>query len=154
MAYLFIPKSPDRELPVFFNLDGVVGASPASNQPEDVLLIQFIFSVMGANPLPTTPASMTAIYRAVNVTGVIDAQTIAAIRSEQEDRKKSQPGTVADGRVSPAVGGYFYGGGMYSIARLNDNLQHRNIGIWPRIDLIPGCPAGLKAMVTRTVSGI
>lgn len=153
MAHLFIPKPADPQLPVFFNLDGVVGASPAANLQEDVLLIQFIFSVMGANPLPTTAASMTAIFKAVSVTGSIDAQTIAAIRAEQEDRKSRTPSTVVDGRVSPAVGGYTYGGGTYSIAQLNENLQHRNVGVWPRIDLIPGCPAGLRTMVVRTVSG-
>lgn len=153
MAHLFVPKPGLPSLPVFFNLDGVVGAAPAVNNQEDVLLIQFIFSVMGASPLPTTPASVTSLFRAVRVTGSIDAQTIAAIRAEQELRKKDNPSTVVDGRVSPAVGGYVYGGGTYSIAQLNDNLQNRNVGVWPRIDLIPNCPAGLRAMVTRTVSG-
>ena len=31
----------EPRLPAFFNVDGVVGAGPATNSPEDVLLVQF-----------------------------------------------------------------------------------------------------------------
>ena len=46
MAHLLAPQQSKPTLPVFFNVDGVVGAAPAVNNREDVLLVQFAFTVM------------------------------------------------------------------------------------------------------------
>ena len=155
MAHLMAPQPSHPELPVFFNVDGVVGAAPAVNNREDVLLVQFIFNVIATSPRPTTDPVLLAAARAVRLTGTIDPATITAIRAHQTvDRRISgNPNQVVDGRVSPAKGGYSYGA-LWTIAELNNNLQDRHVNIWPRIDTIPGCPAELRQMVVRAVAGM
>lgn len=153
MAYLLAPQPPRGTLPVFYNLDGAVGAPPASNKTEDVLLVQFAFSIIGKQPDPHTAPELTAAAKTLRVTGTIDATTINAIRVHQQCTKRNRPGQVIDGRVSPAKGGYNFGGGIWTICYLNNSLQNRYYNIWPRIDKIPGCPAPLQQMVVRTVAG-
>jgi hypothetical protein len=154
MAHLLAPQQSKPTLPVFFNVDGVVGAAPAVNNREDVLLVQFAFTVMASKRLPGASDAFYQAASAVKMTGTIDQATINAITAMQVEVKKSQPSTVVDGRVSPAKGTYGYGGGVYSIGHLNESMQHRHIENWPRIDKIPGCPPELKQMVVRTVQGI
>jgi len=153
MAHLLAPKKPDPTLPVFFNVDGVVGAAPAQNKREDVLLVQFGFKILADSPRPGTPPALLAAARAVRVTGVSDAPTVTAIRSLQQSLKEGAAGTVVDGRVSPARSDYSYGAGLWSIVQLNEFIQGRNVDLWPRIDKVPGCPDELKQMVIRTVAG-
>jgi hypothetical protein len=154
MAHLLAPQPPIPQLPVFFNVDGVVGAAPAQNKREDVLLVQFAFKVIADNPLSGTGPAILAAAKGVTVTGTMDQPTINAIRVFQEDFKKDNPAQVVDGRVSPAKGGYFYGpGAAWIITHLNNALQDRNVDIWPRLDKIKGCPSELQQMVTRTVAG-
>lgn len=144
------PQPSIPELPVFFNVDGVVGAAPAENRREDVLLVQFFFSVIART---VTDPTAKAVLGAVKVTGVIDPATVAAIKDIQTRHKQNYPGAIVDGRMSPAKAGYSYGGGHWAITRLNDNVQNSNQDNWPRIDKIAGCPAELKAMVTRVLVG-
>jgi hypothetical protein len=152
MAHLFAPKIPDPELPVMFNVDGVVGANPAQNLREDVLLVQFAFEILGKEPLPTTPPEVLAAAKAVRPTGMIDKATINAIFVLQG--ALGNPATVVDGRVSPVKGGYSYGSAMWTIVHLNNFMQNRHVDVWPRIDKIQGCPSELKQMVIRTVAGV
>lgn len=152
MAYLSAPQPPRIELPIFFNVQGVVGAAPAQNMMEDVALVQFAFETMGKNPVATSKPEFIAACKKVKVTGMIDQETIDAIRIFQA--KQSTDAAIVDGRVSPAKSGYFYGpGGMYAIVAINDALQNRFKDLWPRIDKLPGCPAVLVEMVERTVGG-
>lgn len=154
MAHLEAPKPISEAMPVFFNVDGVVGAQPAQNIREDVLLVQFAFKVMAGSPIATTNPELLAAARAVTVDGICGPVTINAIRANQESYRRENPGKVVDGRVSPTRGGYSYGGGAaWTIVRLNRSIQFRNIQIWPRIDNIMGCPPELKAMVKRQVVG-
>lgn len=154
MAHLLAPQGSLPTLPVFFNVDGVVGAAPAMNKREDVLLVQFAFTIIAANPTPDSSPEFRQAVSTVQVTGTIDNATINAIRATQtEVKRKGQTATVVDGRVSPAKGGYAYGEGTWTIVHLNESMQDRNIKIWPRIDQIATCPAELKQMVVRTVQG-
>lgn len=104
--------------------------------------IQFIFSVMGAkfrSPRQLQvcqPFSRRSAFRSHGCA----AHRRRDSRNNRDRRAEHLVQWLPDGRASPAVGGYTYGGGTYSIAQLNENLQHRNVGVWPRIDLIPGCP--------------
>jgi hypothetical protein len=154
MAHLLVPRHGDPSIPVFFNVDEAVGAAPAANRREDVLLVQFAFHVIARWPTAHTDAAVLTAARAVQVTGVIDATTIAAIRAHQDaKRRRGGVGVVIDGRVSPARG-YAYGADAYwTIAHLNLSMRNRFMDLWPRIDKVPGCPAGLREMVLRTVAG-
>ena len=149
MAYLFAPRPSNDKLPVFFNVDGVVGAAPAQNNREDVLLVQFAFQLIGKTPQANTTPALLAASKAVKVTGQIDAQTIQAIAAIQQQN----PPSIVDGRVSPAKMGYDYGTGVFTIVLLNRSVRNRHTDNWPRIDKIAGCPAELKEMVIRSVVG-
>lgn len=151
MAYLFAPQPSDPDLPIFFNVNGVVGAGPAQNLREDVLLVQFAFEQIAKSPKPTTGQAVVAAAKAVRATGTVDQATIQAISAFQ--KASGNPNQITDGRVSPAKGGYNYGGAYWTIASLNNSIQDRNVDVWPRIDKIPGCPGELVQMVTRTVAG-
>jgi len=156
MAHLSAPKPPHPELPVLYNLDGVVGASPATNSREDVMFVQFAFKVIADSPRPTTSPDVLKAAKTVRVTGRMDNNTITAIRTLQANSKKATGNfsKVVDGRVSPVRGGYSYGGGaLWTICNLNNSLQDRYWKFWPRIDNIPGCPQELKTMVKRQVAG-
>ena len=155
MAHFLAPQPPDPQLPVFFNVDGAVGAAPAQNKREDVLLVQFVFYLIAKSPSPTIAPALLAAAQAVQLTGMADAATIKAIRVHQESKRQELPETVVDGRVSPAMGGgYSYGSGLWTITFLNNSVRNRHLDIWPRIDKIPGCPDELKQMVKRTVVGM
>lgn len=153
MAHYLAPQPPGFGLPTFFNVDGVAGAAPAQNKREDVLLAQFAFMVMADAPTTDTDPAVLAAAKAVKLTGVTDAATVNAIRSLQADQKTVNPGTVVDGRVSPARAGYAYGSGQWTIVNLNDSMQHRFLDVWPRIDKIPTRPPELKEMVKRVLVG-
>jgi hypothetical protein len=150
MAHFFVPLPHDLELPTCFNVDGVVGAAPAQNMREDVLLVQFLFRTWGFQPGSRAPAARS-LARSVTPTGTIDPVTIDTIFAFQ--RSDLMPGATVDGRVSVAKG-QNYGTAIYTIVQLNSLVQDRNLAIWPRIDGIPGCPAELVAMVRRTVVGV
>ena len=152
MAYLYAPRPSITELPVFFNVDGVVGANPAQNSREDVLLVQFVFEIIAQQPRASTRPEVVAACKPVKSTGVIDDSTINAIRVFQVDPKNKN--VIVDGRVSPARNGYSYGGGAaFTIVDLNNALQDRFSDIWPRIDKVGSCPPEIRAMVKRTVAG-
>ncbi len=67
MAHLQAPKPPMAELPVFYNVDGVVGAPPAQNMTEDVLLVQFALKVYADRPTSTSDPIIVAAARAVRI---------------------------------------------------------------------------------------
>jgi hypothetical protein len=152
VAHVAAPKPSNPALPIFFNVDGVVGAQPAANKREDVLLVQFLFRAIASSSKPFKSPATQAAASAVQMTGIIDPKTINAIRVMQQN--SGDPGKVADGRVSPAQSGYSYGGATWSITDLNITLRDRFREHWPRIDKIPLCPDELKQMVIRTLVGV
>lgn len=153
MSHLLVPKPPDSHLPVFFNVDGVVGAPPANNLREDVIFVQFAFKVLADNP-QGAPRDVVAAARTVTIDGKIGPITINAISTYQSAMARERnPSKVVDGRVSPAKGGTSYGGAAWTIVHLNGTIQKRHINNWPRIDKIPGCPSEIKTMVKRILIG-
>ena len=155
MAHIVAPLATHPELPVFFNVNGVVGAAPAENRREDVLLVQYLFKMIADKPPALMTSEQRAIMRAVNMTGTCDQATINAIRLVQSKKKEKNPSVVVGGRVSPARSGYSYSGGaVWTIAVINDLAQDMNTDVWPRIDLAQGCPPELAQMVKRQVVGV
>lgn len=153
MAHLTAPQVSLPTLPVFFDVDGVVGASPAQNKREDVLLVQFLLKTAGEGFAPGDPGDeFGKAVKAVRLTGTVDDATIQAIRVQQNLAKALNAQTIVDGRVSPSQGGYSYGA-HFSIVHLNNIVQDLNLDVWPRIDKIPGFPMELKQLVTRTLAG-
>jgi hypothetical protein len=154
MAHFFANGREPR-LPSFFNVDGVVGANPATNSPEDVLLVQFFMrfaldktSYQGISP------NDARVIGALRVTGVCDQATVDVIYLSQYYRKQETPSVVADGRISPArAGGEYSKDSKWTIITLNYRVKELTKDVWPRIDKIPGCPPQLTQMVARTLVG-
>jgi hypothetical protein len=153
MAYFYAPRPAGPDMPAFFNVNGVVGASPAQNHREDVLLVQFAFNLIRLRPLGTTTPAVLAAAKAVRMTGTIDTETVAAIRAVQENLKAKHPGEIVDGRVRPADGGVSVGKAVWAVRHLNGTIQTRFGDVWPRLDKIPGCPSEIQQMVRREVLG-
>ena len=154
MAHIEMTKPRSEYLPVFYNVDGVVGAPPADNKREDVLLVQFFIVLIGRSPKPDIPPNVVAALKAVQLTGVADAQTIAAIKAFQESNRQKRPNAVVDGRASPAKPGMRYApGALWTIVQLNFVCKNLHPDVWPRIDKIQGCPDDLKKMVEREIVG-
>jgi hypothetical protein len=153
MAKLLVPQVAAPVMPLFYNVEGVVGAAPAQNKKEDVLLVQFGLQKGVTHPKVTADPTALEALKAVKLTGSADVATINAIRVVQTLLKTSTNSSqVVDGRVSPAQG-YDYGGGVWVIGQLNIFMKNANKGIWPRIDKLTGCPDDVKTMVTRTLAG-
>ena len=142
---------PHPNLPIFFNVDSAVGAAPAANMPEDVLLVLFLMRLIGDNPGASGMANggVTEMLKQVNPTGIMDDRTIIAIRGLQ-----TLVGTTADGRVSPALH-YKYGANFYTIVDLNFSIRDRSKfhATWPNLDKIAGCPPMLQLAVRRALAG-
>lgn len=149
MAHLVAPKNRSNSLPAYFNLDGDVGAEPAANHREDVLLVQFAFAAMAADPPPDTSKEFFVAAAAVRPTGNMDMATIHAIRAMQIELRRLKPQTQVDGRLRPARA---EDGDSDTIIDLNESIQVRNTRVWPRIDKIAGCPMELKSLGLRAVA--
>ena len=66
----------------------------------------------------------------------------------QEHLHDQHKGTVVDGRISPARGGGIsYGSANWLIAIINASVRKDFPQVWPRIDLLPDCPAALKPLI-------
>lgn len=151
-----VAAPPNDNSGLLFNVDGVVGAPPALNKREDVLFVQFAIHVdrrSYTGGIVDEDQGVVSASRDLQVTGFIDDVTIDSIREYQLRQKRYTPGTMVDGRVSPARGDNFsYGGRLGSpltLITLNDALGSAIRVDWPRIDRIPGCPDELKETVIR-----
>ena len=149
MAHLVASKRSSSNLPAFFNLDGDVGAQPAENHREDVLLVQFAFAAMASDPPPDTSKEFFVAAAAVRPTGNMDMATINAIKAMQIELRTLKPKVQVDGRLRPAKA---EDGESDTIIDLNESIQIRNTGVWPRIDKIAGCPMELKSLGLRAVA--
>jgi hypothetical protein len=150
MAKLFIPAAVDSDLPVFYNVDAVVGAAPAANNREDVLLVQYLMRAHHTRYVKNQEARI--LLKTMPLHGVADQHTIAGIVKVQESVKKIFPTTIVDGRASQAKG-YSYGASFYTIAILNEFVQREHYELWPRLDKMPEAPPGIRDLVFRTLVG-
>lgn len=129
---------------IFFNVSQAVGQGK-SNLTEDVLLVQYFFRRMAASNVPTGPPELNAKMAAVQVTGVFDDLTKAAILEFQK-----RAGWTVDGIISPGKGGS-YGYGVYTIWNMNSVVRGTIRNIWPRIQDLPDCPGVVKAKAQAIV---
>lgn len=150
MVHVLAPQPADRgELPLFLNIDGDVGENAPNANPQDVALVQFMLRTIGDRP-GGRAVPVAEVLRQVQTTGVMDAQTIAAIRALQSTR---DPGTVVDGKVSRARGYTYDGVHNYMIVALNHSMRNRYMDLYPRLDRVPGCPLEVEIAVRDAVVG-
>ena len=149
MAYFMGTKN--SALPVMFNLSKDVGRG-CPNQADDVALATFmvtrwiddIIRMRNDARLLSIPANMVSAVRV----GVYDS-AFQALIDEIQDRfsRNVRP----DGRISRADSDLNFDadghGNAYLIAKANARVARVNANIWPRLDLAPGCPAIVAALV-------
>jgi hypothetical protein len=141
--HAFAPRPSQPNIPIFFNVDSSVGKEGANSNWDDVLLVQFLVHKAGDTASPTISPDRKARMLKVRATGICDDDTIDGIRAAQEHIRLGIPGTVVDGRVSPARG-YDYGGGTWILVFLCMQLRMKFPNLWPRLQDLPDCPPQLK----------
>jgi hypothetical protein len=155
---ILVSKPNEERLPIIFNVDGVVGAAPAANKPDDVVLVKSFLRMMSDVPLNTNK-DLVAACKAIEINTSSDQALIAAIKAFQEDVKKfkNNPGVVVDGRVSPAKESFRYQVGIpWTIVQLNGQMKSasRFGPVWPAIHLSKLCNATLSPIAKKTIFGI
>ena len=126
MAYVAQLLAPDVDLTEFVNLDGKVGGdSDCPNHRSDVQAVQSLIALV----LRGTPGWKLG---APWPSGQFDAITGYHVFNIQNFLKRSRPGTVVDGCVSPAHG-ISYGGGTWCILNLNLWARNKDHAAWQKI---------------------
>jgi len=140
----------NRGIPIFFNIDVSVGKNGNNGNSDDVLLVQFLLKKNGELVPGDTPegAQANEVMKKVPLTGQIDQATIDGITAFQTARRREYPGTIVDGRVSPATH-YRYGGHFFTIAAMNGYIRKFAPQVWPRLHDFSDCPAMLKVKIPQ-----
>src|SRR5262245_14690686 len=128
---------PEKNNHMIFNVESNVGKGGA-NLTEDVFLVQFLIQ-KALERRPVSRPDLKERMAKVPLTGVADDDTIDGIKAVQELMRDKFPGTVVDGKVSPARG-VDYGGGLWTIVTLNDTVRLGFPEKWPRIQDLSNCP--------------
>jgi len=125
---------------VFFNVEAPVGPK-CINKSEDVMLVQYLFRKLGQARVPAANPALVQKMAGINPSGQFDQTTAECILGFQKHF-----GSIADGRVSVANGAS-YGGGAYTIWRMNFFVRSSFAGVWPRLHDFPDCPPMLKTLL-------
>lgn len=132
-----------------WNLDSAVGKGGQNSSREDISYIQWYYTVAAAHS--RTPEDRKAVYSRVSITGICrgtdDDPLVQAILTHQ--RALSHP--VIDGKISVASGDGRLGARAFFILRLGARFADMFPNVWPRLDLIPGCPAEVATAVRKAV---
>ncbi|HVO92659.1 MAG TPA: hypothetical protein VMT22_07455 [Terriglobales bacterium] len=135
-----------------WNLDCSVGKGGANSLPADVFYLQWYYSLAAQHPL--TPEDRKSIYRQVRINGICrgsdDDPLVAAIFAHQRALNHPQ----VDGKVSVAQGTGKIGVSAYFILRLGARLANMYPSQWPRLDLIPSCPALVAQAVHAAIPSV
>lgn len=128
-----------------WNLDSSVGKGGANNRLDDVSYIQWYYTLAAQHPL--TPEDRKAIYRKVLISGICrgtaDDPLVAAILAHQQALNHPQ----IDGRINVAQGTGKIGVSAFFVLRLGARFANMYPAHWPRLDLIPFCPAAVAQAV-------
>ena len=140
--YVYGPK-------FMWNLSASVGKGGANSNVADVSLIQWYYTL--ASNFYLTDQANKDVYRKVQVTGrcigTDSDPLVAAIMIQQ--RSMNHP--TVDGKVSVVSGGGKLGDKAFFLLRLEARFAVMFPGAWPRLDLIPNCPAVVKSAVLSAV---
>ena len=139
----------------FWNLDQSVGKSASNGDPTDVSLAQWFYTQLAAHPAGVPPDHMP-IYRAVQVsggcTGRDDDPLVAAILTTQKVSNAGKPTYTVDGHISVVHGGVFYAPTTpFLILQMSTTLAGWHPNVYPRLDLIPGCPPNVANAVRKAI---
>jgi hypothetical protein len=130
-----------------WNLDCSVGKGGQNSLASDVSYIQWYYTL--ASRHPDTPPERKAVYANVRVTGVCAGTDADPLVKAILIHQKALKHPIIDGRISVAHGDGRIGPNAFFILRLNSRLSDMYYNVWPRLDLIPSCPA-VVAETVRT----
>jgi hypothetical protein len=148
MVCPILVKSPTRTR-FYWNIDSDVGLK-SPNKNEDVLLVQFGYSLMAKTEKdPAFKAALAAVKVGAPCTGKEDDPLVKAIRAHELVH-----GGAKDGRVSviPANTGVYTdstGKHVYLLIPIVNNMYDAQPNDFPRIDKHPTCPAQLKVVIAE-----
>jgi hypothetical protein len=135
-----------------WNLDCSVGKGGANSLPCDVSYVQWYYALAADHPL-TTP-ERRPIYQQVQITGMCrgtdDDPLVAAIIAHQQALHHP----YIDGKLSVAQGTGKVGETAFFILRLGARLANMFPSYWPRLDLMPRCPALVAQAVHAAIPSI
>jgi hypothetical protein len=135
-----------------WNLDCSVGKAGQNSNPTDVSFIQWYYT-LAANFHLTTP-ECKQVYRNVRITGGCQGHDgdplVLAIMAQQ--RSMGHP--TVDGKVSVVTGQGKVGSVAFFLLRLEARLAVMYHNCWPRLDLIPGCPAPVAAASKEAIPNL
>jgi hypothetical protein len=128
-----------------WNLDTSVGKG-GGNDPTDVSFIQWYYAL--ASNFHLTDPDNKALYEKVQITGFCngtdDDPRVQAIIAQQQTTNHPE----VDGKVSAVHGSGKIGVVAFFLLRLEARFAVMFPREWPRLDLIPRCPASV-AKVSR-----
>lgn len=138
-----------------WNLHNSVGRAAANNVQADVCHLQWYYTL--AAKFHLTADERRATYSAVTVSGVCTGRDDDPLVRAILEHQKAISHPYVDGRASPvpgSSGGLRLAGKAYFVLRLGARFSWMFPHVWPRVDLIPGCPGSVAAAVRRAVPTI
>ncbi len=157
MVQMLAAKPFQPTVPVIYNVEGPVGAAPATNHPDDVVLVKSFLKMLSDAPTPRIDPPLQAACKAIVISTNPDAALIAAIKAFQTNLKKKDPNIIVDGRVSPAKENYSYTskGTPWSIVQLNFDMKapERFGPVWPCVHLAKNCHPMLLPIAKKAIFG-
>jgi hypothetical protein len=129
---------------LIFNVDAPVGLGSAG---EDVFLVQFLIRSMAESSPASISPEIIARMKNVPLNGFADDDTVDGIMAVQERMQAKNPGTIVDGRVSPARGEAYGPKEFWTIVTLNSTVRKNNLEKWPRLHEMKDCPDAVKNKV-------
>jgi len=134
-----------------WNLECSVGKHGQNSLACEVSYIQWYYTLAAKNA--KTPLDRRAVYSKVAVSGMCLGTDADPLVQAILIHQKALHHPVIDGKVSVAHGDGRIGQNAFFILRLNARLSDMYPEVWPRLDLIPGCPAlvadAVRACVPR-----
>jgi hypothetical protein len=143
--YVYGPK-------FMWTIDCSVGKGGQNSIPSDVSFIQWYYTLAATFHL--TEQANKDIYKNVRITGACNGTSndplVAAIMAQQ--RSMNHP--TIDGKVSVVTGSGKTGAVAFFLLRLEARFAIMYPNVWPRLDLIPNCPASIKDISRAAVPNL
>jgi hypothetical protein len=157
LPYLVAPQPANPFIPVYWNIGAPVGED-CTNDPADLLLVQFLLSLLLKRPAQespfarkecgTEPGTDLEPLPPVVPSGRLDEPTLRALRNLYGGHRIPRPAAT----ITPARG-YWHNGELWLIVYLNAAVSQAYPDVFPRLDLIPACPPALAAVIRAGTAG-
>jgi hypothetical protein len=132
-----------------WNLTASVGKGGANTNAADVAFIQWYYTLAANFHLTEQPNK--DVYRYVRITGTCTGADGDPLVKAIVQQQRSMNHPTVDGKVSVVSGPGKVGDKAFFLLRLEARFAVMYPNAWPRLDLIPNCPAAVKAAALSAV---